>query len=317
MRRIQRYTSRSNWRKSASNASRSPCAKRRSRSRSGSSCTCMRSYRRRLRKVQKRKGTAEAVPYAQAPQATTQATQATQATQLPIVPIVRRGGIQFPPISIALGDLLLALELLVVLVFDAHRAADVVHDVLVGRWIVAARRLVSDAVRRFPVRVDVARGQCGTCLGVFVVTVLQLAAAAAHCGCRAVEVQRRRGSSLDKLVFVANDPALAIEAGRFPENGYRRTLPARRSRCPDDNFPGGLRRPVPGLRRCGLRGLHCGALADRRPFRGVGPDDRFPRFFYGFRGRPALGGRPFPARGLFRGAPARRLAGAAPSFRWL
>ena len=57
---------------------------------------------------------------------------------------------------VALGDLRLALQFLVVLVLDANGAADVVDDVLIRCRVVAARCFVAYAVGRFPIRVDVA-----------------------------------------------------------------------------------------------------------------------------------------------------------------
>src|SRR5688572_21623714 len=63
-----------------------------------------------------------------------------------IVIVFRRSGIELPALLIALRDLLLALELLVVFVLHAHCAADVVHDVLIGRRVVATWCFISDAV---------------------------------------------------------------------------------------------------------------------------------------------------------------------------
>src|SRR4051812_42739783 len=86
---------------------------------------------------------------------------------VPIVPVLGAGWIELPAVRVALGDLLLALELLVVLVLDAHSLPDVVNDVLIWCGIVAAGRFVADAVSGFPVGVHVAgrHGRAG--LGVF------------------------------------------------------------------------------------------------------------------------------------------------------
>ena len=46
--------------------------------------------------------------------------------------------------TIAIRDLRAALQFLVVVVFDAERAADVVDHILIGRRVVAARRFVAD-----------------------------------------------------------------------------------------------------------------------------------------------------------------------------
>ena len=61
--------------------------------------------------------------------------------------------------AIAGLDLVGAFQLLVVVVFKAERAADFIHDILIRRRIVSARRLVSRAVGRFPVRVDIPGGE--------------------------------------------------------------------------------------------------------------------------------------------------------------
>ena len=73
--------------------------------------------------------------------------------------VLCRSRIEFPAVTVAAGDLLVALELLVVLILHADGTADVVDDVLVGGRVVAARCFVADAVGRFPVGVDVAAGQ--------------------------------------------------------------------------------------------------------------------------------------------------------------
>ncbi len=68
--------------------------------------------------------------------------------------------------AVAVADLLLALQLLVVLVLHAECTADVVDDVLVGRGIVAAGSLVAARVCRRPVGIDVAGGDGRARLGV-------------------------------------------------------------------------------------------------------------------------------------------------------
>ena len=63
--------------------------------------------------------------------------QAPSPKSLFFVEVVFRRGIELPAMAIALRDLLVAFELLVVLVFDTDSAADVVDDVLIGRRVVA------------------------------------------------------------------------------------------------------------------------------------------------------------------------------------
>ena len=73
--------------------------------------------------------------------------------------VVRRRRVELPAVLVALGDLVGGLQLLVVLVGDAERLADVVDAVLIGRRVVAAGGFVADGVGVFPVRVDVPAGQ--------------------------------------------------------------------------------------------------------------------------------------------------------------
>src|SRR5689334_14856022 len=80
--------------------------------------------------------------------------------------IVRGGRIQLPAVLVALGDLVGALQLLVVVVFDAEGVADFVDAILVRRRVVAARGFVAARVGLFPVRVHVAAGQSRARLGV-------------------------------------------------------------------------------------------------------------------------------------------------------
>src|SRR6187455_1375472 len=63
--------------------------------------------------------------------------------------------------SVTLRDFVAALQLLIVLVLDAERAADVVHAVLIGRRIVSARRLVTHGVRVLPLGVHITGGEPG------------------------------------------------------------------------------------------------------------------------------------------------------------
>jgi hypothetical protein len=151
-----------------------------------------------------------------------------------------------------------------------------------------------------------------------VVAFFQDAAAGAHGRRRSVKVQRRRGSPLDDLVFVANDAPCAIQTWRFAENGDWGTRPGTGGGSrPDHDLPGGRgRRRLRALRPSGLLRLHHGPLPGRRPFDGTGLCGRFPGFSHGFGGRPAFCGGSFPACDLLCGAPAaRRLSGAARSFR--
>jgi hypothetical protein len=75
-------------------------------------------------------------------------------------------------VPIALGDLVGAFQLLVVLVLYAERLADIVDAILIRRRIVAARRFVADGVRILPVRIDVASRQIGADLVVFAARLL-------------------------------------------------------------------------------------------------------------------------------------------------
>ena len=59
-----------------------------------------------------------------------------------IVVVVGRRRIQLPAVTVAVRDLGLALQLFPVVVLDAERPPDVVHDILVRRGVVAARGLV-------------------------------------------------------------------------------------------------------------------------------------------------------------------------------
>src|SRR5687768_10941073 len=98
-------------------------------------------------------------------------------TLIPVLVIVGRGGIQFPAVLVALDDLVGPLELLVVVVGDAERLADVVDAILVGGGVVAARRFIPHRVGFLPVGVDVAAGDCRAGLGVLVDGVLHVPAA--------------------------------------------------------------------------------------------------------------------------------------------
>ncbi len=73
-----------------------------------------------------------------------------------IIEIIRRCGIQFPSLSIALDDFLSALQFLIVVILDAEGTADLLHNVLIGRRIVAAGCFIADGFCRFPVSIDVA-----------------------------------------------------------------------------------------------------------------------------------------------------------------
>src|SRR3712207_207472 len=65
---------------------------------------------------------------------------------LAFIKIIRRRTIERPTMAVALGYLLAAFQLFVIVVFHAQRAADVVHHVLIRRRVVAAWRLVADGV---------------------------------------------------------------------------------------------------------------------------------------------------------------------------
>lgn len=69
--------------------------------------------------------------------------------------------------SVPLGDFVAALQLLIVLVLDAERAADVVHPILIGRGIVSARRFVAHGVRVLPLGVHITGREPGAAFVVF------------------------------------------------------------------------------------------------------------------------------------------------------
>jgi hypothetical protein len=56
-------------------------------------------------------------------------------------------------------DFVAALKLLIVLILNPERAADVVHAILIRRGIVTARRFVTHGVRILPFRIQIAGGQ--------------------------------------------------------------------------------------------------------------------------------------------------------------
>jgi hypothetical protein len=87
--------------------------------------------------------------------------------------------------TIALDDLLAALELLGIVVGDAERLADVVDPILVGRRVVSAGCLVADRIGIVPTGVDVARGQFGSGFGVVGEPFLELLATGSNRGVQA------------------------------------------------------------------------------------------------------------------------------------
>src|SRR5688572_22538024 len=120
--------------------------------------------------------------------------------------IVRRGGIQLPAVLVAFGDLVRALELLVVLVGHAERLADVVDAVLVGGRIVAPRGFVAHRVGFLPVGIDVAAGDRRTRFVVIVDRVLEVLPARAGGRRAAIEIQagrRSRNGLLDLTELLA------------------------------------------------------------------------------------------------------------------
>src|SRR5438093_9313931 len=100
---------------------------------------------------------------------------------LSILKVFRRSGVELPAVFVALRDLRLALQLLIVVVLHADRLPDIVDDILIRCRIVAARRFVAYCRGRFPVRIDVASGQCRARL-VVLVEALEHLATTATCG---------------------------------------------------------------------------------------------------------------------------------------
>src|SRR5687767_15842714 len=69
--------------------------------------------------------------------------------------IIRRGRIELPPFLVPVSLFLTDFQLLVVAVGDAHRRADVVDLVVVGRRHAADGRFISRELRAFPLGIDV------------------------------------------------------------------------------------------------------------------------------------------------------------------
>ena len=68
---------------------------------------------------------------------------------------------------VPLGDFVAALQLLIVLVLNAERAADVIHAILIGCGIVAPRRFIADCVRVLPLGVHITCREPGAAFVVF------------------------------------------------------------------------------------------------------------------------------------------------------
>jgi len=90
---------------------------------------------------------------------------------------------------VALEELLLAFELLVVVVLHADGAADVVDDILIGSGVVASGRFVADAVCGLPIGIDVAARHRGAGLSVLCVLLQQLASSRSRGGRRAIQIE--------------------------------------------------------------------------------------------------------------------------------
>src|SRR5688572_331379 len=127
------------------------------------------------------------------------------------VEVVGRGWVELPAVPIPLLDAIGAFQFLVVVVGHADGEYDVVHDVLVGRGVVTARRFVAGAVSRLPVRVDIAGGQRRAGLVVVVVTVPQFLTTAAGRRGGAIEPERGWRGGGDHVIVVLHAPPFAIE----------------------------------------------------------------------------------------------------------
>ena len=90
---------------------------------------------------------------------------------------------------VALEELFLAFELLVVVVLHADGFADVVHDVLIGCGIVPARGFIADAVCRLPIGIDVAARHRGAGLSVLCKPLQQFASSRPRGGRRAIQIE--------------------------------------------------------------------------------------------------------------------------------
>src|SRR4029453_9555674 len=99
-----------------------------------------------------------------------------------------RRRIQLPAVAIARFDFRAALQLLVVIVLDTQRAADLVDDVLIRGGVVAAGSFVADRGRGLPVGVNITSGECRPCRRVLVNLVREIGAAGAGRGRRTIEI---------------------------------------------------------------------------------------------------------------------------------
>src|SRR5947208_8443447 len=133
----------------------------------------------------------------------------------PVLIVLGRRRIQFPAVFVALGDLVGGFEFLAVLVLNPERLPDVVHAILIGRRVVAARRFVADGVRVLPVGVHVAPRHRRTGLGVFLARVAQLGASRARGGAVLIEIETRRRTR-DALLDFAQLLPFAFESRRSP-----------------------------------------------------------------------------------------------------
>src|SRR4029079_3717364 len=126
--------------------------------------------------------------------------------------------------------LCVCLELFVVLVLDAERAADIVHAILIRRRVVAAWRFVAYRVGVFPVSIHVAARHRRARLRMLALRLTQLGAAGARGRAVAIHVEAR-GRTGDGLLDFAQAPALALETGRAAKiaghgGGPRGTAPS-------------------------------------------------------------------------------------------
>lgn len=139
--------------------------------------------------------------------------------------------------SIALGDLVAALQFFALSIHDTKRLSDVIHAILIRRRVVATRRLVAHRIGVVPSGIEVARREAGTRFGVPLDGVLQLDAAG---------MRRRLGSH----VHLTLDPRRVqqIEVGEPP------------------TFTTECR----GMRRMVRRGLGCRGRASRPSLRNDG-----------------------------------------------
>ena len=135
--------------------------------------------------------------------------------------IFRRGGIELPAVDVPLRHLIGSLQFFRVFVLNPQGLTDVIHDVLIGRGVVAAGSFVSRIVRLLPIGIDVPGGHRRARLGMVAEMLEKFGASRTRRRRMAIEIERR-GRRGDPLLQRAALPvetrswtAAATVAGRF------------------------------------------------------------------------------------------------------